>query len=84
MLPLDLWLFVSLCVRARAYARAPNEPSYYYCLVAEHHRTMVNESAPIQLAQCRFPGLAISDAKILIYIFKQNIRKQFYHAALGN
>jgi len=22
---------------------------------------------PIQLAQCRFPGLAISDAKILIY-----------------
>jgi len=26
-----------------------------------------NESAPIQLAQCRFPGLAISSAKILIY-----------------
>ena len=24
-----------------------------------------NESAPIQLAQCRFPGLAISNAKIL-------------------
>jgi len=26
-----------------------------------------NESVPIQLAQCRFPGLAISDAKILMY-----------------
>jgi len=28
------------------------------------------ESAPIQLAQCRFPGLAISNAKILIYFFQ--------------
>ena len=26
-----------------------------------------NDSAPIQLAQCRFPGLAISNVKILIY-----------------
>ena len=26
-----------------------------------------NESVPIQLAQCRFPGLVISSAKILIY-----------------
>jgi len=26
-----------------------------------------NESVPIQLAQRRFPGLAISNAKILIY-----------------
>ena len=26
-------------------------------------KTLVNESAPIQLAQCRFPGLAISNAK---------------------
>jgi len=26
-----------------------------------------NESVPIQLAQCRFRGLAISDVKILIY-----------------
>ena len=25
------------------------------------------ETAPIQLAQCRFPGLAISNAKILVY-----------------
>ena len=34
-----------------------------------------NESVPIQLAQCRFPaGLAISNAKILIYFLKQNIR----------
>ena len=29
-----------------------------------------NESAPMQLAQCWFPGLAISDAKILIYFCK--------------
>ena len=28
-----------------------------------------NESVPIQLAQCRFRGLAISSAKILIYFF---------------
>jgi len=27
-----------------------------------------NESAPIQMTQCRFPGLAISSAKILIYL----------------
>jgi len=31
---------------------------------------MGNESAPIQLAQCRFHGLAISYAKILKYIFQ--------------
>ena len=30
-----------------------------------------NESVPIQLAQCRFRGLAISSAKILIYTFFQ-------------
>jgi len=29
-----------------------------------------NESAPIHLAQCRFPGLAIPDAKILILFFQ--------------
>ena len=29
--------------------------------------TIGNESAPIQLAQCRFPGLATFDAKISIY-----------------
>jgi len=29
--------------------------------------TIGDESAPIQLAQCRFPVLAISNAKILIY-----------------
>jgi len=29
------------------------------------HRNIGNESAPIQMAQCRFLGLAISDAKIL-------------------
>jgi len=39
-----------------------------------------NESAPIQLAQCRFPGLAISSAKMLIYlsvkIYGSNFIKQ--------
>ena len=30
-----------------------------------------NESVPIQLAQCRFPGLAISSAKILVYFFNK-------------
>jgi len=28
------------------------------------HSSIRNESVPIQLAQCRFPGLAISNAKI--------------------
>jgi len=31
-----------------------------------------SESVPIQLAQCRFRGLAISSAKILIYTFFSN------------
>jgi len=39
-----------------------------------------NESVPIQLAQCRFPGLAISNAKILINfsnkIYESNFMKQ--------
>jgi len=39
-----------------------------------------NESVPIQLAQCRFPGLTISIAKILIYfpnkIYGSNFIKQ--------
>jgi len=42
--------------------------------------TAGNESAPIQLAQCRFPGLAISNDKILIYfsnkIYRSNFIKQ--------
>jgi len=38
----------------------------------------------IQLAQCRFPGLAISNSKILVYFFQKNVRKQFYQTALGN
>ena len=32
--------------------------------------TVGNESVPIQLAQCWFPGLAISNAKLLIYFSK--------------
>ena len=43
-----------------------------------------NESVPIQLAQCRLPGLAIFSAKILIYFFKYNVRKQLYQTALAN
>ena len=43
-----------------------------------------NEIAPIQLAQCRFLGLAIFNGKIIIFFSKKNIRKQFYQTALGN
>jgi len=43
-----------------------------------------NESAPIQLAQCRFPGLVISNARIEIYFSNKKIRKQFYRTSLGN
>jgi len=39
-----------------------------------------NESVPIQLAQCWFPGLVISSAKILVYfrnkIYVNNFIKQ--------
>jgi len=31
---------------------------------------MEGQRAPIQQAQCRFPGLAVSNAKLLIYIFQ--------------
>jgi len=43
---------------------------YYYVLLrhnggkTEHSSSVGNESVPIQLAQCWFPGLAISSAKI--------------------
>ena len=41
--------------------------------------TIGNDSVSIQLAQCWFSGLAISNAKIKMYFSKQNIslRKQF-------
>jgi len=37
-----------------------------------------NESAPIQLAQCWFPGLAISNAKILIHFSNKNYGSNFF------
>jgi len=52
-------------------------PAYRRHLVSQ---SIGNESVPIQLAQCRFPGLAISNAKM----FQKNVRKQFHQAALGN
>jgi len=45
---------------------------------------MGNENVPIRLAQCRFSGLAIFNAKILLNFFKQNIREQFYQTAVGS
>ena len=44
------------------------------CVEVRTGRMFHNESAPIQLAQCRFPGLAVSDAKIQ-HIFQINIRR---------
>jgi len=44
--------------------------------------SLANESEPIQLAQCGFPGLAISNAEILIYssrkigLYGSNLIKQ--------
>jgi len=41
--------------------------SLLFCHITVHpvtQTTIANESVPIQLAQCRFPGLAISNAKI--------------------
>jgi len=36
-----------------------------------------NKSVPIQLAQCRFPGLAIFNAKILIYFSNKTYGSNF-------
>jgi len=36
-----------------------------------------NESVPIQLAQCRFPGLAISKAKIFVYFSNKKYGNNF-------
>jgi len=50
-----------------------------------NHKAIGNESVPIQLAQCWFPRLAISSAKIYIYflhkIFGSNFIKQ--HSETG-
>jgi len=43
-----------------------------------------NESVPIQLTQCRFVGLAISIAKILIYFSNKIYGSNFYQTAPGN
>ena len=47
---------------------------------------MGNESVPIQLAQCWFPGLAISNAKIQIYfsnkIYESNFIKRHLETAM--
>ena len=46
----------------------------------QHISGIRNESVPIQLAQCRFPGLAISNAKTVVYcpneIYGSNFIKQ--------
>jgi len=45
-----------------------------------------NESVPIQLAQCCFPGLAISNLKIFIYfsdkIYGSNFIKQHWETVM--
>jgi len=55
----------------------------YYRRISARIRTIVtifamgNKSVPIQLAQCRFPGLAISNAKMLIYFSYKIYRSSF-------
>ena len=64
---------------ARKKTAAVNSPITCEYFVATEHRGKIsqpshaiigNESVPIQLAQCRFPGLAIFNAKILNFFFK--------------
>jgi len=38
--------------------------------INSYSSTIGDESVPIQLAQCRFPGLVIFNAAVLIYFFK--------------
>jgi len=49
-----------------------------------HLAPIGNESVPIQLAQCRFPGLANSNAKNKYIFSNKTFRKQFYQTARGN
>jgi len=44
----------------------------------------LNESAPIQLALCRFMGWPSPVLKYKYIFFKLNMRKQFYQTALRN
>ena len=66
----------SLSLKQRQQADRPIHPPTTLCLMP-----IGNESVPIQLAQCRFPGLAISNAKILIRfsnkIYRSNFIKQY-------
>jgi len=52
----------------------------FICAADEKSEPIGKESVPIQLAQCWFPGLAISNAKILIYfsdkLYGNNFIKQ--------
>ena len=55
------FLLVDFCTRTVTWT------AVLFCHITVHpvtQTTIANESVPIQLAQCRFPGLAISNAKI--------------------
>jgi len=71
---------------ARKKTAAVNSPITCEYFVATEHRGKIsqpshaiigNESVPIQLAQCRFPGLAIFNAKI-------KYTEAIFRTALGN
>ena len=49
------------------------------CFLLQAHicQPIGNESVPIQLAQCWFPGLAISNAKLLIYFSNKIYESNF-------
>jgi len=90
---------MQVCSSLQTDNHASNPPlSFFYsgCLpaaqpTASKHRRQTasigNDSVPIQLVQCRFPGLAISNAKMYKYIFQvkyteanssNSIRKLFW------
>ena len=60
-----------LSVISSALPATDRHISTYTCMFSLH--IIGNESVPIQLARYRFPGLAISDAKILLYFFSDGI-----------
>jgi len=74
--------------RTRGYQPVTQSPESLYTVerwphwinaqpVAVHHYTIGNESVPIQLAQCWFPGLDISNSKIQIYFSNKIYRSNF-------
>ena len=55
-----------LLLTSAAHKSSSIQPGLVTLMRCHTLRVTENESAPIQLTQCRFPGLAISNAELLV------------------